>query len=107
MASDVVEILETVEGHLGTVQTALEGAAAKIDAQAAEITRLRAELAAAEAKAEALAKALEPFANCIFNDNGDLTVTFRSFTSDELTTAYFTRKQFLTAYRNKENDDGR
>lgn len=53
----------------------------------------------AEGETEALAAklavmdaALEPFANCIFNDNGDITVTYRPFTSNELIAAYFTRR---------------
>lgn len=48
---------------------------------------------AAEAERDALREALAPFANCIFNDNGDITVNFRSFTADELIAAYFAHKR--------------
>ena len=48
---------------------------------------------AAEAKADALREALEPFAGCIFNDNGDITVNFRAFMADELIAAYFAHKR--------------
>lgn len=76
---------------------------------AAEIERLRAQLAAAEADgresnrlaaenfkraktAEAqlslARKALEPFANCVFNDNGDVTVSTSNLQIDDYYKAY-------------------
>lgn len=71
---------------------------------AAEIERLRAQLAAAEAKSDVLLqyqraeaaeaqlasarKALEPFANCVFNDNGDVTVSTSNLQIDDYYKAY-------------------
>lgn len=51
---------------------------------------------AAEAERDALREALAPFAGCIFNDNGDITVNFRTFTADELIAAYFAYKRART-----------
>lgn len=49
-----------------------------------------------EAERDALREALAPFASCIFNDNGDITVNFRTFTADELIAAYFAYKRART-----------
>ena len=39
--------------------------------------------------AEDMARALKPFSECVFYDNGDVTVNFRHISSGELKSAYF------------------
>lgn len=53
---------------------------------AAEAT---AKLETAEAERDALRKALEPFADAVFNDNGDMTVNLAAPTSEDFINAYF------------------
>jgi hypothetical protein len=68
------------------------------DAAEAALTEIRAMLAEAVG-------ALEPFSGCIFNDNGDITVNFRSFRYDELVAAYFVHRRARSTY-NKIKEAG-
>ncbi len=74
-----------------------------VDYERGERTKDAAEYVALEAQLAQAREALEPFANCIFNDNGDITVSPRHFSSDELIAAYFARK----ALRSPAPADGR
>lgn len=46
---------------------------------------------------ERLRKALEPFANAVFNDNGDMTVDRSFATYDDFVRAYFVLKEARAA----------
>lgn len=52
-------------------------------------------LAAAEAERDAMRKALKPFADAVFNDNGDMTVNLAAPTSEDFIAAYFCRRAAL------------
>ena len=80
-----------VVGHVTARQA--EAICNRIAIATSRLESLEALFAEQAGELERAAKALAPFANCIFNDNGDITVTFRSFTADELTAAYFARKR--------------
>jgi len=62
-----------------------------------EITRLRAE------RDEAV-KALEPLADAVFNDNGDMAVTLFAPTADQCIAAYFIVRRHRTAIVNRGED---
>ena len=51
---------------------------------------------------ERLRKALEPFANSVFNDNGDITVDRSFATYDDFVRAYFAHKDTLRAKAESE-----
>lgn len=55
---------------------------------------MRARAEAAERRNAALVKALEAFADCVFNDNGDMTVT-PTASFDDYVAAYFAHKTAL------------
>lgn len=44
-------------------------------------------------KIEKLRKALKPFADAVFNDNGDMTVSYGHLTSENCIQAYFAMKK--------------
>lgn len=69
----------------------------------ATIAEAAAALSAAEAKVDALREALAPFAGCIFNDNGDITVNFRAFTAENLIAAYFAHKRARALTQEQNN----
>jgi hypothetical protein len=53
-----------------------------------------------------LTRALEPFANAVFNDNGDLTVDRSFATYDDVVRAYFTHKEARAALASSRSSAG-
>lgn len=66
----------------------MEAAADTIERQRGEIARLENRLADALAEVDRLRAVLEPFANAVFYDNGNITVD-RSVDPEKLIRAYF------------------
>lgn len=60
--------------------------------RADEIERLQAELREAREVARKAQWALQPFSDCIYNDNGDLTVEQKVPSRDQLVDAHFAYK---------------
>lgn len=87
--SEKEEILDSIaavmEGEGYVHMTNARGVKSVID----DLNGLSDALGKAEARIDRMRRALTPFANCIFNDNGDITVSPRPFTSEELINAYF------------------
>ena len=63
---------------------------------ASEITRLRSQLERAKAT-------LKPFADCVFNDNGDMTVTMSNVGYSDFCRAYWTERALTDDF---SDDDG-
>lgn len=74
MASDILQRLRSTVPILFPLGVLCNEAADHIESQALRIAELE--------------KALQPFANAVFNDNGDLTVNL-SVDSENLISAYF------------------
>jgi hypothetical protein len=51
----------------------------------------------AERERDAAREALEPFADCVFNDNGDITTSLNTLKHEHLVAAYFTLKKLRRA----------
>lgn len=67
--------------------------------------KLRSRDLTAEAKLADAVAALGPFADSIFNDNGDITTSFRPFTAEELQAAYFARRRARSITEKEVTDD--
>ena len=62
-------------------------------ASSSEIDRLRRELEEARKALEKAHTAIQPFADAVYNDNGDMTVNMSFATYDDFVRAYFVSKK--------------
>jgi septal ring factor EnvC (AmiA/AmiB activator) len=75
-------------------------------AASANVVLLRNRLDVAEALVAELREALKPFADCVFNDNGDVTVdTSNRPTHDDYVQAYFAHRRARAAYEKSGGED--
>lgn len=87
----MADVKERLRAHPANNYALLEEAANYITSLEQERDRLR--------------KALEPFANRVFNDNSDLTVDTSAFSYDQIVAAYFAhRRAAARAMEDKKHD---
>jgi len=74
-----------------------------IDAKDAEISLLRSELAIVRQLLEISEKALTPFSNAVFNDNGDMTVSPCHDSYESFIAAYFAKQKIHAAFKESKS----
>ncbi|KSV78959.1 hypothetical protein N182_18345 [Sinorhizobium sp. GL2] len=76
----------------------------RIEAQAALADALADPQPASTALVERLTKALEPFADACFNDNGDITVNLSAAGAEDFIKAYFVHRSALSSSTSREGE---